>query len=116
MSAMEVLSKLTPDARSALNSRPLQTIARVDELSHGEQVTKIAQLVDRYIEPCFDRETFDLYRSSKDLCAERPDWTRQQEAKQRKRIKHVRRAWVGAKVVSKSPPEEHISIPEELTL
>ena len=77
MSAMEVLSKLTPDARSALNSRPLQTIARVDELSHSEQVTKIAQLVDRYVEPCFDRETFDLYRSSKDLCAERPEfWSR----------------------------------------
>ena len=77
MSAMEVLSKLTPDARSALNSRPLQTIARVDELSHSEQVTKIATLVDRYVEPCFDRETFDLYRSSKDLCAERPEfWSR----------------------------------------
>ena len=77
MSAMEVLSKLTPDARSALNSRPLQTVARVDELSHSDQVSKIATLVDRYVEPCFDRETFDLYRSSKDLCAERPEfWSR----------------------------------------
>ena len=77
MGAMDILNKLTPDARSALNSRPLQTVARVDELSHSEQVTKIAQLVDRYVEPCFDRETFDLYRSSKDLCAERPEfWSR----------------------------------------
>ena len=77
MSAMEVLSKLTPDARNILNSRPLQTVARVDELSHSDQVSKIAALVDRYIEPCFDRETFDLYRSSKNLCSERPEfWSR----------------------------------------
>ena len=70
MGAMDILNKLTPDARSALNSRPLQTVARVDELSHGDQVSKIASLVDNYIEPCFDRETFDIYRASKDLCAE----------------------------------------------
>ena len=49
MGAMDILNKLTPDARSALNSRPLQTVARVDELSHGDQVTQIADLVDKYI-------------------------------------------------------------------
>ena len=77
MDAMGILNKLTPDAFSALNSRPLQTVKKVDELSHSDQVSKIAALVDRYVEPCFDRETFDLYRSSKDLCSERPEfWSR----------------------------------------
>ena len=77
MDAMNIWSKLTPDARSALNSLPLQTVARADELTHEDQVTRIASLVDKYIEPCFDRETFDMYRASKNLCDERPEfWSR----------------------------------------
>ena len=77
MDAMDIFSKLTPDARSALNSLPLQTVARADELTHEDQVTRIALLIDSYIEPCFDRETFDMYRASKNLCGERPEfWSR----------------------------------------
>ena len=60
MDAMGIWSKLTPDARSALNSFPLQTVARADELTHEDQVTKIASLIDNFIEPCLDRETFDI--------------------------------------------------------
>ena len=75
--AMHIWSKLTPDARSALNSLPLQAVARADELTHEDQVTRIASLVDKYIEPCFDRETFDMYCASKNLCDERPEfWSR----------------------------------------
>ena len=75
--AMRIWNQLTPDARSALNSLPLQTVARADELTHEDQVTRIASLIDKYIEPCFDRETFDMYRASKNLCDERPEfWSR----------------------------------------
>ena len=75
--AMQIWSKLTPDARSALNSIPLQAVTRADEITHEDQVTRIASLIDNYIEPCFDRETFDMYRASKNLCAERPEfWSR----------------------------------------
>ena len=77
MGAMDILNKLTPDAFSALNSRPLQTVKKVDELSHSDQVRKIAELVGNYLEPLFDRETLDMYRRSKDLRAERPEfWAR----------------------------------------
>ena len=77
MDAMDIFSKLTPDARSALNSLPLQAVTRADELTHEDQVTRIASLIDSYIEPCFDRETFDMYRASKNLVAERPEfWSR----------------------------------------
>ena len=75
--AMHIWNKLTPDARSALNSLPLQAATRANELTHEDQVTRIASLIDRYIEPCFDRETFDMYRASKNLCDERPEfWAR----------------------------------------
>ena len=75
--AMRIWNQLTPDARSALNSLPLQTVARADELTHEDQVTRIASLIDKYIEPCFDRETFDMYRALKNLCDERPEfWSR----------------------------------------
>ena len=74
---MQIWSKLTPDARSALNSLQLQTVARADELTHEDQVTRIASLIDNYIEPCLDRETFDMYLASKNLVAERPEfWSR----------------------------------------
>ena len=34
-------------------------------------------MIDNYIEPCFDRETFDMYRASKNLGDERPEfWAR----------------------------------------
>ena len=34
-------------------------------------------MIDNYIEPCLDRETFDMYRASKNLVAERPEfWSR----------------------------------------
>ena len=33
---MDILNKLTPDAISALASRPLQTVAQVEEMDHGE--------------------------------------------------------------------------------
>ena len=62
--AMQIWSKLTPDARSALNSIPLQAVTRADEITHEDQVTRIASLIDNYVEPCFDRETFDMYRAS----------------------------------------------------
>ena len=75
--AMQIWSKLTPDARSALNSIPLQAVTRADEITHEDQVNRIASLIDNYIEPCFDRETFDMYRASKNLCDERPEfWAR----------------------------------------
>ena len=40
--AMRIWNQLTPDARSALNALPLQTVAKADELTHEDQVTRIA--------------------------------------------------------------------------
>ena len=62
--AMGILNKLTADAISTLTSRPLQTIKKVDEVNHREEVKRIALLIDRPLEPLFDRETAALYRRS----------------------------------------------------
>ena len=64
---MDILNKLTPDAISALNSRPLQTVTQVELLDHGDEVSHISTLIDRHISPSFDRKTAAIYRGSKDL-------------------------------------------------
>ena len=64
---MDILSKLTPDAISALNSRPLQTVTQVEFLDHGDEVSHISTLIDRHIAPSLDRKTAAIYRGSKDL-------------------------------------------------
>jgi hypothetical protein len=64
---MDILSKLTPDAISALNSRPLQTVTQVELLDHGDEVSHISTLIDRHISPSLDRKTAAIYRGSKDL-------------------------------------------------
>ena len=64
---MDILSKLTPDAISALNSRPLQTVTQVELLDHGDEVSHISTLIDRHIAPSLDRKTAAIYRGSKDL-------------------------------------------------
>ena len=64
---MAILSKLTPDAISALNSRPLQTVTQVELLDHGDEVSHISTLIDRHIAPSLDRKTAAIYRGSKDL-------------------------------------------------
>ena len=64
---MDILNKLTPDAISALNSRPLQTVTQVELLDHGDEVSHISTLIDRHIAPSLDRKTAAIYRGSKDL-------------------------------------------------
>ena len=64
---MAILNKLTPDAISALNSRPLQTVTQVELLDHGDEVSHISTLIDRHIAPSLDRKTAAIYRGSKDL-------------------------------------------------
>ena len=74
---MDTLNKLTPDARSALTSRPLQTVQQVEDLDHGDEVSHLNTLIDRHIAPSFDRKTAEIYRSSKDLYEEPPEfWSR----------------------------------------
>ena len=77
MDTMDILNKLTPDAISTLTSRPLQTVKKVDEVDHRDEVTHIASLIDRHLEPLFDRKTAEVYRRSADLYEEPEEfWSR----------------------------------------
>ena len=74
---MDIMNKLTPDALSALNSRPLHTVKQVEEVNHGDEVAHLDNLIDRHIAPAFDRKTAEIYRSSKDLYEKPPEfWSR----------------------------------------
>ena len=66
-SAIGTRDKLTPDAISALTSRPSQTVQQVEDLDRGDEVSHLNTLIDRHIAPAFDRKTAEIYRGSKDL-------------------------------------------------
>ena len=49
----------------------------MEEVDHVDEVAHFAALIDRHIAPSFDRKTAEIYRSSKDLYEEPPEfWSR----------------------------------------